>query len=325
MKGQVQIQFSWVFIAIAGAIILLFFGGLIVKQKSATDQKLSNVVANNLETIFTSTGISSGTVDVLEIPDRSFNFRCDGYEVGKSSTIPYNNKLIFAPSFMKGQELITLTLTWYAPFKVTNFLYLTMPTNRYIFSGDENKYSVLDRILPKKMNHEFNEDPNYKKHNYNRFIFLNSQPVMPSDFVDVNDNFVSALQIDDSTNTLTFYKKEGNKFNQTGKYNYLEDQENAFIIAAIYSDNPETFSCIMQKAFKRHSIISQIYESKATELKKSVYTACKPTYSLSLLNNYITECSNNLQICKFDSILQENTKLQQANDNLIIASCPPIY
>ena len=38
-RGAVEVQFNWIFILIIGAVILLFFGVIIAKQRSAADSQ----------------------------------------------------------------------------------------------------------------------------------------------------------------------------------------------------------------------------------------------------------------------------------------------
>ena len=75
--AQISIQFSWIFILIAGAIILLFFTSIIYKQKDISEQKLSASVLNQLETILTSSGLSSGTINAIDTPQLELGFLCD--------------------------------------------------------------------------------------------------------------------------------------------------------------------------------------------------------------------------------------------------------
>ena len=57
-KGQIQVTFNWIYITIAGAVILLFFFGIVVKQKAASEEKLSIEVVRILESILTGAGVS---------------------------------------------------------------------------------------------------------------------------------------------------------------------------------------------------------------------------------------------------------------------------
>ena len=79
-RGQVQITFNWIYILIAGGLILLFFAGIIVRQQSLAEERLAGNVVNTLETIFTAAGVSEKTKNFLDtsgIADLTLEFTCE--------------------------------------------------------------------------------------------------------------------------------------------------------------------------------------------------------------------------------------------------------
>ena len=56
-KAQIQVTFNWVYILIAGAVILLFFIGIVVKQKAVSEENLATDVVRVMESIFTGAGV----------------------------------------------------------------------------------------------------------------------------------------------------------------------------------------------------------------------------------------------------------------------------
>ena len=79
-KAQIQVTFSWVYILIAGAVILLFFIGIVVKQKSISEENLATDVVRVMESIFTGAGVSEKTknfVDISGLADYTLYFNCE--------------------------------------------------------------------------------------------------------------------------------------------------------------------------------------------------------------------------------------------------------
>ena len=66
-SGQVQITFNWIYILIAGAVILLFFVGIVVKQKVVSEERLATDVVDILDSIFTAAGVSSKTKIFIDL------------------------------------------------------------------------------------------------------------------------------------------------------------------------------------------------------------------------------------------------------------------
>ncbi|HII71286.1 TPA: hypothetical protein HA265_00860, partial [Candidatus Woesearchaeota archaeon] len=180
-RAQVESQFNWIFILIVGALILGFFAYIVIKQKTASEAKFAGTVTKQLNTILVGAKVSSGAEQEIPTPEVSIQFSCTDYFIGPASQ-RLGNRIVFAPTFIKGNRLQTWTLDWNVPFKVTSFLYLTAPTIRYYIIGpsieDEKTLQFYDS-LPKKMNKQFRTldeyssgDILYENDEYVRFIFF---------------------------------------------------------------------------------------------------------------------------------------------------------
>ena len=78
-SGQVQLTFSWIYIMLAGAIILLFFVGLVFKQQAAAEESLAFDVVQIMDSIFTGAQVSEKTknfIDVSGLADYTLSFNC---------------------------------------------------------------------------------------------------------------------------------------------------------------------------------------------------------------------------------------------------------
>ena len=79
-KGQLTLSFNWIFVMVAGAVILLFFVGLIVKQKDSSEQKLNFDVVNILESILVGSTVSEQTINTIDtsgISSMELFFECE--------------------------------------------------------------------------------------------------------------------------------------------------------------------------------------------------------------------------------------------------------
>lgn len=325
-RGAFEVQFNWIFILIAGAVILLFFGMIITKQKAASEQKMVASFLTDLELIMTGSMVSKEALNFISIPNKEINFEgCDFYYIGKGDARlkrDIKEKIIFAPDMIKGTKLTIWTLPWNIPYRVTNFLYLTSPQIRYIIvydSGSSGFADEIEKLLPPETitidEEEFNvmfrdkkrpdeiDDPgeildlnNYKV----KFVIL--EDIDPTDtndvkLVDLNrmeaEN-VRAIKLDGDTEsgTIYFYKKQGSKFildvlsDLNGEAPYLGK---ASLIGAIFAEDERMYECAMQSAFKRMRVVSDVYYDRTRGL-----TGCDYTDALNKLAN-IRDASGTFQ------------------------------
>ena len=135
MKKAITVQFNWVFVLIAGALILMFFGSIIMKQKSLSELTTAEDTVFKLEKKLSVSLRGIGKSEEMKFQDRELRITCDEIMSGKASSTAIVDP-VFAPDTVKGDRLITLTKAFYMPFHVTNFLYITSSSVRYIIVYD---------------------------------------------------------------------------------------------------------------------------------------------------------------------------------------------
>ncbi|MBA3064130.1 hypothetical protein FP803_01700, partial [Candidatus Woesearchaeota archaeon] len=243
-KGVISIQFNWVFILIAGVLILLFFGSLVFKGREASDTSIAGTILTNMQTILTGAEVSVRTINQIKIPNKEIKFNCDKIFVGDIDDDITKNKIIFAPEVIKGRTLLTWALDWNAPYHVTNFLYLTTPDIKYIFIEPLNdEEEELFNMLPDGINKKKEEDISNIKDTGNNFklVFFDvSDPNVPPNLGSVPDKRVSAISINSDSNEIEFYSKRGNEFKSTGTADYLG---NPLVLGAMFSGSRDDYVC----------------------------------------------------------------------------------
>ena len=145
-RGQIELQFNWIYILIAGAVILLFFVGIVVKQKAASERQLGTEVVHILQSIFTGSGVSESTknfIDTSGLVRYEFSFSCeDGVSrfgiVGQGGTIEDSVQPIFSPERLQTPRLILWSLPYTLPYKVSDLLFVTSPNTLYYILGEDD-------------------------------------------------------------------------------------------------------------------------------------------------------------------------------------------
>ena len=139
-----QIQFNWIFVVVAGAIILLFFTGFAFKYKDLQEKKQEIIFLNNFDKALTnlqSSGFKTSTS--LNLPFE-LNVGCNNIYINeKHETM----NLFFSKNKLKDKIYI-----WYYPyeypFKITEFYFLTDDSGLNIETNNVNVINELIKDMP---------------------------------------------------------------------------------------------------------------------------------------------------------------------------------
>jgi hypothetical protein len=348
-KAQME-QFNWIFVLVAGTIILVFFITIVQKQKLISETKLAATLRTDISAILTGSGVTPDTTNILTMPKTAISFTCDqedysAFEIAKTGVnkkTPFD--VIFAPDLVKGPTLITWTKEFQLPFKVMNFLFLTDAQVRYVFvfdSGNQFAQEIFDDF-PEEVNREYMSSATgaLDKNNYKvKFVFFdNFDSTAAYNFRNMPDKDVTAIKV--SQEDIEFYKKDedqGSVFISEGKIPYLSDTENAVIYGSIFSEDKTFFECNIKKALKRLAVVAKIFADKETELEQSAdlmrgqycdeesyWRGDSGRFLMEELADTIETCSENLD-CNANYINNLIGRLKTNNDNLRDNTCAWIY
>lgn len=335
-KAQFEIQFNWIFVLAAGAVILLFFSVAMFKQKSVSEQTTNLAVLRNLEAIITGAEVSTGTVNFLDTPKIEIDFECNQHRIGSASK-RFEIISVFAPYSIKSNKMITWTLDWNLPYRVTNFLYLTSPNIRYILVGDDDLARDMNKTMPKELNKELVKVSElWEIENENddkvRFVFfnINVDNSVIQEFKKMKDEDVTALKVgtNGEIGTIEFFEKEGNIFSAKGTSYYLKKPS---LIGAVFTDDVEMYNCVMNNAFKKLNIVTEIYKKKTEDLQSSYGTSSCATYhtleNIDDISRYAINIitSREFNLPKLESINLASKALEQQNKQAQLHSCALIY
>ena len=363
-RGAIEVQFNWIFILIAGIVILGFFLSIVNKQKHIAEDQVSASIRINLGAVLTGTSAASATASRINIPNIDIIYDCDGYIVGRADAI--RTKTSFAPSLVKGPVIISWTRDWHMPFRVTNFLYITSPFVKYIFVNDsagvaEHIYNALPnrtimdqgevKAFFSKELVDFNKINEIKDQNHYkiRFIFFEDGPEnadIDGLFGGLKNKDITAVKIHandisklDGVGELTFYTKKLGKFTEIWGASESAYIGEASVFGAIFADDPETYNCNMQRAFNTFKLVNTIYLEKVKELKEYYQNDpmadpndCQTPYInardyLEMLDTKIPDVKLGYTGSGQISswILSPADQLDQHNEDALYRSCPAIY
>jgi len=349
-RGMLEVQFNWIFILIAGAVILAFFFSIIQKQQSISEQKLALEVVNQIDAITTGAAVARGAAQRVDLPRSGIDFTCTddcscAFSVGPV-TRDYQDKIIFSPQHIEGKEIVFWTQEWRVPFRVTNFLYITNDRIKYFFVYDENipqseqLKRQLEQELPAQINAEFitpseictGDTGCVKNENFLqvKFVFLETLPdILSGSLGLLHDSFrttdVTGLYV--SSGQLTFFKCRKNRVGNCDSTPSLYVGD-APLYGAIFAYDETAYRCNLREATKRLSYVSHVLELRNNILFQDSELALRGCdYSIDTLgrlhataDSQVTAFTNALPTMAVDA-----AALEQENEALLLRSCPTIY
>ncbi len=352
-KKGFELQFHWIFILIAGALILAFFFSVAYKQRTYSQEKLELTLATDIENIFTGAIVSRGTAQKLPVPPQGIAFECSSgcdcrFRIERAAK-PFGDKAMFAPELLTGQDITVWALELKLPYRVTNFLYLTNPNIKYYFVHQEEPISTqllkqLTKNIPPLISYEnitLQQVTSLKSEDYQhtRFVFLNTQP--PT----LDDSFrresADAVAID--LNGVAFYEKEGTSL---ARVRYLTYVGLPSMYAAIFSQDYVMYECGLRTAFRKLAYVSLLYAERAAELQQksfdvgrewcdygasNIANVCKdalPSTVIGMLCEQHT-LGQKLSVKLDDPLVRQLSPLSEhlnsANVNFLQQSCPELF
>ncbi len=299
-KAQLTLTFNWIYVLVAGAIILLFFASIVVQQKASADEKLSSDITQILESILTGAGVSEQTKNIIPTPalkDFTLTFTCEldkgagfkdifsGYGVkDSSSTIETPVLPLFAPAEILSTELVTWSLPYDLPFKIMDLLFLSSgSTQYYVIGNDATGFKAELEETTEEFNFAFIDSFNEinAADNYHvriiEFAPVESQTLVtpgslvPGQLRNLANSQVSVVQFT-SRGGVVYYDKQGSQFRRTSQEEIKlvsmgPNKRDAAKFALIFAGNEQAYRCNMMKVFKRLGIVAEVYQKKFEDLQ----------------------------------------------------------
>ncbi len=347
VRGQLEIQFNWIFILIAGTVILGFFFSIIVKQQSVSEQKLAISLVNELDAITTGASVAKGAAQRLDLPKAGIDFSCSeecacAFSIGKVSR-DFKDKIMFAPKRIEGDEIVFWTLDWKVPFRATNFLFATNERIKYFFVADDSQESQqlrakVQALVPEQVNADFitltdvdcaSTPDCVRNENYVqvKLVFLNIDPNFGG--LQLHDSFaettISAALI--TPDYVNFYKRKNlvsQEFDASRAY-YVGD---AGLFAAIFAEDEIMFRCNLQEASRKLSYVSKVLADRAEVFRgdaELIAQGCPYNPgTLEAIRMLAASQANELS-ADILALRDHASTLNIENDALLRQSCPTLY
>lgn len=330
-RGEIEIQFNWIFVLIVGALILGLFFTITQTIRKSSQESLDYDMLNYLGDIFSTAETSINTERSVSLAGRTLKLDCDFYSLEDGEyEESIQTKVVFSPNRVENNAL-TFATYWNAPFMVSSFMFISSPTIEYILVGPADLTTALRNVLPENLNAQIinsGDLGSYENHNnYKvRFVLIGGDPnSIPNIDFGIKDNQVTAITINPSNPSvfpggfgeIEFFKKDGVGWNPQGNTQYLNE---GLLLGAVYSEDIELYECNVEKSTKRLSLLSQHLSRRIQDIGDGV-SGCVYSAPISTL----ASIKNSAESRDLDGISSAAITLENQNQELQYQSCPVIY
>ncbi len=336
--GQLEVPINWVFILIAGGIILITFFGFIQKQKTASEQSSAESLISDLSAIAAGAQTAKGTAQLIEFPELDVDFSCEDcdcrYRIG-SITKEFGDTLIFGPKTITGPNMVLYSVDWAAPFRVTNFLIATNQRVKYVMAVPVLTPEIrrILSMIPDNINRAnatgldaVNRAKNIRNDGGKLrlvFFLLQGQGGCTKDIptmATLEGQDYSCLNIDmDHKAVYWFAKDKYGNWNAAGNRQFASDGD---LLAAIFTEDFKQYACNMREAYIRLASLADIYSMRAESFNNK--DLCGMNYDMPV-NALQTLAWHARVATDATNITGDISKLSTMSLEYIRKSCPEIY
>ena len=243
-------------------------------------------------------------------------FDCDSF--GTFEFMKPTEKIIFAPPSLKGTSLQSWTEDFRFPYTATSFMYLLNKNTRVILVYDDLTASFAQNLdIPITFNVLKIHIKDFQTSVINQqtqtldklhLVFFTSI-ANPTTLAKGLTADTSIITVNLNDNTINFHTEGTRSF-------FLTEE---MLLGAFFA--PEHYDCLKDKALKRHSLVTHVYQRKTQLLQtKTLQTSCE-----SKLVGSARTLSTFLSLKDKDSLLHYEEKIKQENELLVNDDCPSIY
>lgn len=285
-KADISIQFNWIFILVAGIVLLAFFVGITVWQGEKAREQRNLKTTQNMEATITnaeqSVLNSKSVMRSFKIQESELNIYCNEFSEirikNSAFSVDLQNKILFSRENLNAGTLYLWISNWEVPFKVAPFVFMDDGSTMFVFVNNTAQQGALTSLyksfvynISKEITNNIGsfEDRGFRHY---RIVFYNQTKDYIENVQLYNFNDFSAVNILPGKfasfgeyGMVEFYGKKGDLLKFQGEKPFLMEDS---LFGAIFSQDHNFYECAMKKAVFRLNWVSQAYAYKAKKLKE---------------------------------------------------------
>ena len=166
---KAQIPVHWIFVIIAGSIILLFFVGFGIKYIDLQKSKLNAEIARGIDSTVSGLKLGGNFKTVKLNDDTNIEFNCDGFTINDEFNHKWSENVVFSPDNIESDELFVLTRKFAYPFSIENVIFIGYDDYKIFIIDDEFSKNIRSIIPEDFSNVEFVKVNDLNSIDFNEF------------------------------------------------------------------------------------------------------------------------------------------------------------
>ncbi|HLC56907.1 MAG TPA: hypothetical protein VJJ23_06730 [Candidatus Nanoarchaeia archaeon] len=307
-KGQ-DYQFNWIFILVAGIILLIFFAGFGIRYKSLQDKREQANIVRSLNNGIN--GLNNNNLYTeINIGSKDVEINCNEISLGEFSQ-SFDDKILFADTVNEKAFVWVKRLNF--PYPITNLIYFADLDKEYVFLYNKKSEDFVDKLIddiPKQINVikteslvDIGEDAKIIA-----FFNINRQSLWNYEHIVIN---LDKETISFGQKMPTVPKESENYPLESEEIAYLNEE---FLYAAIFSNN-DNYNCGFNEAINKIRLINKIYLERTNLIDKKC----------SYPSNIFYQINDDIEEKKYDLLSLYEKELDEQNNRLGREGCITIY
>lgn len=341
-RSQIEYGINWIFVIVAGGLILLFFLSIGLMQKRQSEVEISNIMADAIAQAMVTGLISERYYNEFQrLGSFSFQSICiqefAGYFFNDAKK--ELNFIFFAPPISRSGDATIWAVKWKISYSITNIIYLLFSGNKIIIVNSSRLSYLCDNLkvlfhpkanvecvnsfevfhLRTKLSKEVIDSLTVVTE-LNNITIYDLKDIVASTKRKVNDNNLRIIRLNSSTidyGRIIFIGTFGQK-----EFMFSHISE---LLGAIVSSDPLFYECMVKKRSQLNLLISKIYMEKSSNLI-GYSSSCNPIYQgfmqqLREIAQYDANQEYFTNFSKLEEYVNKHRALETFNKQLIWNNC----
>lgn len=349
-KAQISPVFKYIFVLVAGAIILIFFIKLALQTEKGGTEVIKAEVLHMLDASLQALSVSTYSSGVIPTPPwpQTVHIKfgteanCGKFTIeGQKYFVPVE-RIVFGPSEMKAKQLQAWTMSWHFPFRITNFFFLMNSKSKYylIHNGNEDFVRRISSYAP-ATSFEIEHFP--KNFDVKPVDSAPASKPETLDMVKVNyfttiNGVLQGLKGSSIKASASCEDEEEQSYKCFGRVEFYDGSQKTgdstfigreLMFGAILADTVEEYECQYGKALDELERMTDLYITKAEKLKAKKQSCDKYDFMIDRLSNMkanIETLRNNPSYDNAATLSSNAEAIKEFNDEIAgDANCEMVF
>ncbi len=327
-KGAIEIQFNWIFVLIAGALVLLIITGFVFRWMKSAQDSVAAESLRNIDSIITATGTVEGETNLIDMPDMAMSYDCKHLGYKGLSLGSLQTGSLFSPGRLKGSKIIMWVDGLFLPFYTGNVMYLTSNAAKYIIVSNSTTRE-LNKTIAKAMNNHVNvqyiDESQYPllldENNYHTVVVFLSELKNPAPSFKEPVKAVKVRAYDNNiSGELEFYTAPGIHWVPNGTSAWTG---NEMLIGGIITGEHSLYECVHSNLMGRWGIVVALLKHKL-----KIFMAEYPSeVTYASFNDTLSDLYKSVETNSYSTreFMNKIARIERSNTILAYKGMPVVY